>query len=242
MTAEPGAAAALRRAGPRRQRRLVVDEVPAARPHLGGHAGRPASSSGSARAAAQASARHTGPRGHHPVAGRLPRPPARLRRRAARVRRPRASDRPAGPARRRAPGRARRVALQRPDARRRAGHQPHRAAGPPRPTAQPRQPRRAARGSARLPGHASGRRLRHRLPPEPAPARLHVCRAAGLARRARRAPLRLPRHLARVRVAARGAGGGSCARGHQHRSSCTWATGRAPRRCKAAGPSTRRWG
>ena len=52
--------------------------------------------------------------GHHRVAGRLPRPPARVRRRAARVRRPRAPDRPAGPARRRAPGRARRVALQRP--------------------------------------------------------------------------------------------------------------------------------
>ena len=81
------------------------------------------------------------------------------------------------------------------------------------PAAQPGQPRGHRAGSRRLPRRAAGRGLRHRLPPDPAAAGLHVCRPARVARAPRGAPLRLPRHVVRVRVPARRRAAGARPRG-----------------------------
>ena len=70
-----------------------------------------------------------------------------------------------------------------------------------RAAAQPGQRGRDRGRAARVAGGPARRRLRHRVPRHAAAARVHLRRPA----RVGRAPLRLPRHLARVRLARGGA-------------------------------------
>ena len=59
------------------------------------------------------------------------------------------------------------------------------------------------RGEEGIPGRPARRRLRHRVPPDAAARRLHLRDRRGARRAPPRPPLRLPRHVAQVRLAKR---------------------------------------
>ncbi len=120
---------------------------------------------------------------------------------------PRRAGRP-GARRRGAPGGARRGALRRARAGRQRDHPRHRTAQPAGAPAQPGERAGHPRDLEEVAGHAAGGRVRHRLPPHPARARLALRRAGRALHQPRDPPLRLPRHLARIRRApGRGAAG-----------------------------------
>ena len=98
-----------------------------------------------------------------------------------------------------------------------------------------------ARRPRRLPRPAAGGGLRHRLPPDDAADGLPLRRARGVVRRARRAPLRLPRHQPplRQRPCRRAARPPARRAAHRHRAPRQRLQRR--RGARRAHRSTRRW-
>ncbi|CAK7280902.1 hypothetical protein SGPA1_11695 [Streptomyces misionensis JCM 4497] len=203
---------------PRPQLRFLLAEVPAAR-----HAGREPARRRAGRADRRADLpdrAHLRPRRRDPGAERSDRRPRRGPQGGRRGTGPgRRGPRLAGPAGDRAPGGARRDVLHRAHGDRRRGDHRDRAADPGRPAAQPGQSDRHPHRPGAPSRPAAGRRVRHRVP--------HHHAGAGGALRDRsedrrplpRAPLRLPRHLARLCLAGgRTAAGQGPVRGERDRA------------------------
>ena len=233
---------------PGAQRRVVVAEVPAARPGdgAGDRCARPGWWSGSARTRARLVHRAAGA---EPLteSGRIPDHARGAGPGARRVRAHRRADR--GAVRGGAPGGARRRPLLGADRRRRRrarGDPRARAAGA---AAQPGEHRRHRGGPRALPGHPAGGGVRHRLPRRDAAARLALRAAPRAGRPAADPPVRLPRHLARLRRRARPPRTWAAPRrldaGHpapgQRCSAAAVAGGRQHRHLDGADPARRAW-